>query len=278
MAKSNNITKTFVGEAHVSTKKKSIKTSPSYFWSNIDGIATDCTNMIVSSANLDCTNMTVTSDDSHIHISAIHDDIRTTESNPIKVSNGYGTISNANTIDVELDKSISRDFKEPYVNTKTGEAFFPTSKTTINVTKKLREHFAKQTAESIDKGIVYDIVSSSSSETLGNGRYLVRESLSDSFDLNQNEPTSESITEDVINHPKHYNSDVFPQVIDMMLKSFTKDEVLAFCKLNSFKYRMRAGVKDATKIEQDINKAIWYENKFKELNQIDTNLKQIIKG
>ena len=46
MAKSNNVTKTFVGEAHVSTKKKGIKTSPSYFWSNIDGIATDGTNMI----------------------------------------------------------------------------------------------------------------------------------------------------------------------------------------------------------------------------------------
>ena len=95
---------------------------------------------------------------------------------------------------------------------------------------------------------------------------------------------------DDVNHPKHYNSEVFPQVIDMMLKTFSKVDVLAFCKLNSFKYRMRVGHKFNTDAEmipiheynetivKDIKKAIWYENKYNELNQVESNVKQIIKG
>ena len=59
---------------------------------------------------------------------------------------------------------------------------------------------------------------------------------------------------------------------------FGKNDVLAFCKLNAFKYRMRAGIKDSNKIDEDIKKAMWYENKFKELNQLETEEKQILKG
>jgi hypothetical protein len=88
---------------------------------------------------------------------------------------------------------------------------------------------------------------------------------------------------DDINHPKHYNSDVFPQTIDMMLQLFTKDEVMAFCKLNSFKYRMRCGHKFNTDdeiistevyneiIQKDIKKAMWYENMYKELNTLPSS-------
>lgn len=82
---------------------------------------------------------------------------------------------------------------------------------------------------------------------------------------------------DDVNNPKHYNTEVFPQVIDMMLKSFDKADVMAFCKLNAFKYRLRAGIKDANKIEQDIQKAIWYETKFKELKNSNSD-KQMILG
>lgn len=64
--------------------------------------------------------------------------------------------------------------------------------------------------------------------------------------------------------PSHYRDGVFPEVIEMMKDLFTKEEVLAFCKLNSFKYRMRAGLK-SDNIEVDIKKAIFYENYYKTL-------------
>ena len=58
-----------------------------------------------------------------------------------------------------------------------------------------------------------------------------------------------------VNHPQHYKTyDV---------------ETISFCKLNAFKYRMRAGHKDNA--EQDINKALWYENKLKELQSSCTS-------
>ena len=182
MAESNNVSKTFRGEAHVSSKIKKILSVPDYFWDNSD--------------NDDCTNMTVTTDDNHVYISSQFGNTATTRCEP-------------------------RTF-----------------------TDSDNENYGMR----------------------GMGILLT--------DI----PKSIPITEDVINKPKHYNTEIFQQVIDMMITLFTKDEVLAFCKLNSFKYRMRAGVKDATKIEEDINKAIWYETKFKELNQIDTNLKQVLKG
>lgn len=83
---------------------------------------------------------------------------------------------------------------------------------------------------------------------------------------------------DIVNKPKHYNSEVFPQAIDMMLQLFSKNDVLAFCKLNAFKYRMRCGLKNSDKIVEDIEKAMWYENKYKELNTNSSDEKQILKG
>ena len=50
----------------------------------------------------------------------------------------------------------------------------------------------------------------------------------------------------------------------MMLRIWGVKETISFCKLNAFKYRMRAGHKDNA--QQDIDKALWYENKMKELS------------
>lgn len=83
---------------------------------------------------------------------------------------------------------------------------------------------------------------------------------------------------DIVNKPKHYNSEVFPEAIDMMLQLFGKNDVLSFCKLNAFKYRMRCGLKNSDKIVEDIEKAMWYETKFKELNRNSSDEKQILKG
>jgi hypothetical protein len=60
----------------------------------------------------------------------------------------------------------------------------------------------------------------------------------------------------------HYNHQPI-EVIDMMLSIYGKEAVIYFCLLNSFKYRMRAGHKDDA--VRDIEKALWYEKKAKEL-------------
>jgi hypothetical protein len=60
----------------------------------------------------------------------------------------------------------------------------------------------------------------------------------------------------------HYNHQPI-EVIDMMLSIYGKEAVIHFCLLNSFKYRMRAGHKDDA--VRDIEKALWYEKKAKEL-------------
>ena len=63
-------------------------------------------------------------------------------------------------------------------------------------------------------------------------------------------------------NPEHYKQGD-KEVWQMMIELFGVEAFKNFCKLNAFKYRMRAGYKDDAK--QDINKAIWYEKKLKEL-------------
>lgn len=68
-----------------------------------------------------------------------------------------------------------------------------------------------------------------------------------------------------VNHPQHYNNyDV--EVIDMMERVFGKEATATFCKLNAFKYRMRAGTKPNQSTEKDLNKEKWYLDKMRELN------------
>lgn len=56
-----------------------------------------------------------------------------------------------------------------------------------------------------------------------------------------------------VNHPQHYATyDV--ETLDMMIRIWGIQETISFCKLNAFKYRMRAGHKDNA--QQDIDKAL----------------------
>ena len=70
-----------------------------------------------------------------------------------------------------------------------------------------------------------------------------------------------------VNHPSHYNHGGM-ETIDKMIKLYGIEKVKAFCELNAFKYRDRAGYKGSSDsaIARDINKALWYENKLNELN------------
>lgn len=67
-----------------------------------------------------------------------------------------------------------------------------------------------------------------------------------------------------INHPDHYNVyDV--EVVEMMERIFGIEETMSWCKLNAFKYRMRAGEKPTSTVEKDLKKEKWCLNKYKEL-------------
>lgn len=66
-------------------------------------------------------------------------------------------------------------------------------------------------------------------------------------------------------NPQHYKSDD-KEVWEMMRDLYGLQAFLNFCKLNAFKYRMRAGKKPSSSFYDDINKALWYENKIKELS------------
>lgn len=83
---------------------------------------------------------------------------------------------------------------------------------------------------------------------------------------NQQEDYYEKSYNQLIQKESHYNQEVFPEVIKMMETLFGIEEVKIFCKLNAFKYRMRAGYKkeDVTK---EIKKALDYEERYKNYNK-----------
>ena len=68
---------------------------------------------------------------------------------------------------------------------------------------------------------------------------------------------------DNVNHPKHYESGKY-ECIDVMVETQGEEAVKAFCLCNAFKYIYRCTKKHATPVE-DVKKAIWYLNKFLEL-------------
>lgn len=65
-----------------------------------------------------------------------------------------------------------------------------------------------------------------------------------------------------VTHPSHYTQGDI-QCIDAMESAFGKEAVATWCKLNAFKYIWREAHKNGM---EDIDKAIWYLNKFKELS------------
>lgn len=69
---------------------------------------------------------------------------------------------------------------------------------------------------------------------------------------------------EMVEHPQHYNQGNI-ECIDAMLAAFGIAEVIAFCKLNAFKYIWRAENKLNTL--EDLKKASWYINKTIELTE-----------
>ena len=67
-----------------------------------------------------------------------------------------------------------------------------------------------------------------------------------------------------VNHPSHYNQGNI-ECIDAMVSAYGIESVIDFCICNAFKYLWRFKGKNGI---EDIEKAEWYLNKLKELNNL----------
>lgn len=79
-------------------------------------------------------------------------------------------------------------------------------------------------------------------------KYMVNDNVADSRDN--------------VNHPEHYETGKF-ECIDVMIETQGAEAVKNFCICNAFKYLYRHGRKNG---REDIEKAIWYLNKYLELD------------
>lgn len=66
-----------------------------------------------------------------------------------------------------------------------------------------------------------------------------------------------------VNHPNHYNQGQY-KCIAVMESIYGIEATMNFCLLCAFKYTWRTNDKDGI---QDIDKAIWYLKKYKELQE-----------
>lgn len=73
-------------------------------------------------------------------------------------------------------------------------------------------------------------------------------------------------------NPNHYKQGS-KEVIEMMELIWGKEALISYCEMNAFKYRMRIGNKPNQPIEQELEKAKWYEEKAKKVRQEIENLK-----
>lgn len=65
-----------------------------------------------------------------------------------------------------------------------------------------------------------------------------------------------------VHHPAHYQRQGRKECIVEMLEKFGVDAVRTFCLLNAYKYEYRHEMKNGA---EDIQKAEWYMNKYREL-------------
>lgn len=69
---------------------------------------------------------------------------------------------------------------------------------------------------------------------------------------------------DPVNHPAHYESGKF-ECIEVMTETQGVEAVRHFCICNAFKYLYRHDRKGGS---EDIRKAVWYLNKYLELEEV----------
>ena len=72
---------------------------------------------------------------------------------------------------------------------------------------------------------------------------------------------------DMVNHPSHYESGKY-ECIDVMLETQGKEDLMAFCLCNAFKYLYRHKNKNGI---EDIKKAKWYLDKYIDMAEEDSD-------
>jgi len=122
----------------------------------------------------------------------------------------------------------------------------------------------------LTKGKIYEVVERY------NGGYTVKDDKGDNNDISLNESTliDEEKTNKQHETPKHYDF-VNPshykkgskEVYEMMIDVWGIDAYIKHCEMCAFKYRMRLGAKPDQPIQRDLDKAVWYEEKAKELSK-----------
>ena len=71
--------------------------------------------------------------------------------------------------------------------------------------------------------------------------------------------------EDMVNAPKHYQSEAGIQCWEAQIAAVGRDGYVAHCRATAIKYCWRAGDKDPRKEAEDLRKAAWYLQKAAEL-------------
>ena len=74
--------------------------------------------------------------------------------------------------------------------------------------------------------------------------------------VKKREPIKPTMVDDPVNHPSHYTSGSI-EVID-----FIEDQMLPYHLGSAMKYICRAGKKDPSKTMEDLQKAVWYINRY----------------
>ena len=135
----------------------------------------------------------------------------------------------------------------------------------VFATKELAEAFAKKHASEFEEqGIKYIVVPYGYF-----GEYSIylsepENELDESVTRLEGGFTVSNVTEvnDNVNHPAHYTSGGI-ECIDGMVAAFGREYVMHYCLCNAFKYIWRCEHKG--KRVEDIQKAVWYLNKWQEL-------------
>lgn len=77
--------------------------------------------------------------------------------------------------------------------------------------------------------------------------------------------------DDAVDNPSHYRQ-FGKEAIDIIRSTLTAEEFAGYCKGNELKYRLRAGFKDPSKVDEDMGKAMRYKefrDKAKDLDGME---------
>lgn len=73
---------------------------------------------------------------------------------------------------------------------------------------------------------------------------------------------TDNYEKDMVNNPDHYKM-FQAEAIDIIESALTHEEYVGYLKGNMLKYRLRAGFKEKSKRDEDLNKSNWYQDRMK---------------